>query len=234
MLRNTFIAAAFVGGAILLLAQTPKAGGNITGKVTFSGTPPKARVLKLDADPVCAAQHTTPVTSEEALVNSDGGLQNVLVYVKAGLPAANVPATPTTPVKVDQKACIYTPHVVVAMVNQPIEFSNSDDTDHHIQAMAEVNKEWMVSQKKGMGPMTQTFPQEEIGMLVICHLHPWMRMFVNVLKNPYYAVTGKDGAFTIKDLPAGYYTLEAWHEKFGTQTMKVQAGGKADFTFKDE
>jgi plastocyanin len=220
--------------ALLLIAPAVLPGADITGKVIFSGTPPKAKALKMDADPVCAAQHPTPVMSEDTVVSPNGGLKNVLVYVKAGLPTANQTPTPTTPVKVDQKGCIYTPRLVVVMVNQPIEFSNSDDTNHHIQAMAEVNKEWTVSQNKGAPPQITTFDKPEIGLLVICHLHPWMRMFVNVLSNPFYAVTGADGSFTIKGLPAGYYTIEAWHEKLGTQSMKVQAGGKADFTFKEE
>jgi plastocyanin len=232
MTGKKWFAIAFIVPA-MLLAQAPK-GGDITGKVIFSGTPPKAKALKMDADPVCAAQHPTPVMSEDTVVNPNGGLKNVLVYVKAGLPTASIPPAPTTPVKVDQKGCIYTPRLVVVMVNQPIEFSNSDDTNHHIQAMAEVNKEWTVSQNKGGPPQVTTFDKPELGMLVICHLHPWMRMFVSVLTNPYYAITGADGTFTIKGLPAGYYTLEAWHEKLGTQTMKVQAGSKADFTFKED
>lgn len=217
----------------LLLAQGAR-GADITGKVVFSGTPPKAKTLKMDADPVCAAQHPTPVLSEDTLVGPGGGLKNVLVYVKAGVPTASIPPAPTTPVKIDQKGCIYTPRVVVAMVNQPVEFTNSDDTNHHIQAMAEINDNWTVSQNKGAPPQITKFAKPELGLLVICHLHPWMRMFVNVLSNPFYAITGADGTFTIKGLPAGYYTIEAWHEKYGTQSMKVQAGGKADFTFKED
>ena len=248
MIRKLYIAAALVAPAILIFAQAPQpavrkavpkaaakaASTDITGKVTFSGTPPKAKALKMDADPVCAQQHPEPVMSQDVVVNPDSTLQNVLVYVKAGVPAAGLPPTPTTPVKVDQKGCIYEPRMVVAMVNQPISFSNSDDTNHHIQAMAEINKEWTVSQNKGMPAQVTQFDKPEVGMLVICHLHPWMRMFISVLQNPYYAITGKDGTFTIKGLPAGYYTLEAWHEKLGTQTMKVEAGSKADFTFKEE
>jgi plastocyanin len=237
MNRKALAVAAFVP-ALLVWAQGPKsaatkaAADEISGKVIFSGTPPKMKTLKMDADPYCAAQHPQPVTSDDALVGADGGLQNVLVYVKAGVPAASIPPAPKTPVKIDQKGCIYTPRIVVAMVGQPVEFTNSDDTNHHIQAMAEVNKEWTVSQNKGMGPQTTTFDQAEVGILTICHLHPWMRMFVSVLANPYYAITGPDGTFKIKGLPPGYYTIEAWHEKFGTESMKVQAGSKADFTFK--
>lgn len=246
IIQKTCFASALLIPAILVWAQAPKAGaaksakapapaaGTITGKVTYSGDTPKNKALKMDADPVCAQQHPGPVMSDDTLVGSDGGLKNVLVYVKAGVPAASILPAPTTPVKVDQKGCIYVPRMVVAMVGQPIEFSNSDDTNHHIQAMAEVNKEWTVSQNKGTAAQTVTFNQPEVGILTICHLHPWMRMFVSVLSNPFYAVTSDDGTFTIKGLPPGYYTLEAWHEKLGTQTMKVQAGSKADFTFKAE
>jgi hypothetical protein len=252
MIRKTGIAVAILAPAVLIFAQAPKAaapksaktaaakaapepaGGDITGKVIFAGTPPRPKALKMDADPVCAKQHPEPVMSKDVVLNPDNTLQNVVVYVKAGLPTANLPAPTTTPVTVDQKGCIYEPRVVLAMVNQPVQFLNSDDTDHHIQVMAEVNKEFIVSQKKGEAPQVVKYDKPETGILVICHLHPWMRMFVSVLPNPYYAITGKDGTFTIKGLPAGYYTLEAWHEKLGTQTVKVQAGSKTDFTFKDE
>ena len=242
MNRKALLAVSAFVPALLMWAQAPKPaatkaapkGGadEITGKVVFSGTPPKMKALKMDADPYCAAQHPQPVTSDDALVGADGAVQNALVYIKAGVPAASIPPAPKTPVKIDQKGCIYTPRIVVAMVGQPVEFTNSDDTNHHIQAMAEVNKEWTVSQNKGMRPQTTLFDQPELGILTICHLHPWMRMFVSVLSNPSYAITGPDGTFRIKGLPAGYYTVEVWHEKFGTESMKVQAGSKADFTFK--
>jgi len=250
-IRKACFAGALLIPAILVWAQAPKAGttkvapkaaakgtapaaGEITGKVSYSGPTPKNKALKMDADPICAAQHPGPVMSDDTLVSADGALQNVLIYVKAGLPAASTAPAPATPVKVDQKGCIYTPRMVVAMVGQPVEFANSDDTNHHIQAMAEVNKEWTVSQNKGTAAQSVTFDKPEVGILTICHLHPWMRMFVSVLSNPYYAVTGADGKFTIKGLPPGYYTLEAWHEKLGTQSIKVQAGTKTDFTFKDD
>jgi plastocyanin len=235
MIRKTIFGAALMVPAILLWAQAPKtaaAGGEITGKVTYEGPTPKNKTLKMDADPVCASQHSGAVLSNDTLVGSGGGLKNVLVYVKAGAPVAGIPPAPTTPVKVDQKGCIYTPRVVVARVGQPVAFTNSDDTKHHIQAMAQINKEWTVSQDKGAPAQTVSFDKPEIGILVICHLHPWMRMFVHVLQNPYYAVTGDDGTFTIKGLPPGYYTIEAWHEKLGTQTRKVKVGTTADFTFK--
>lgn len=231
MNRTKPIVIAALAQVFLISAFAQKSADSITGKVFYSGTAPVAKKLKMDADPFCASQHPEGAVSQDVLLNADNSLQNVLVYVKAGLPASTQYPTPTTPVQIDQKGCIYTPRVVVAMVNQPISFTNSDATKHHVQAMAEMNPEWVISQDIGSAAQVTKFPKPEIGMLVICHLHPWMRMFVHVMANPYYSVTGKDGSFTLKGLPAGDYTIEAWHEKFGTQAMKVKVGAHADITF---
>jgi plastocyanin len=235
MNRNRWIAIAVLAQALLISARAQSAGGpvapdSITGKVTYSGAPPVLKKIKMDADPFCASQHPEGPVSQDVLLNPDKTLQNVLVYVKSGLPATQYPV-PATAVQVDQKGCIYTPRVVVAMVNQPISFANSDATKHHVQAMAEMNPEWVISEDAGSAAQVTKFAKPEIGMLVICHLHPWMRMFVNVMTNPYFALTGKDGAFTLKGLPPGDYTIEAWHEKFGTQTMKVKVGSRVDIDF---
>ncbi|MEP6716458.1 MAG: carboxypeptidase regulatory-like domain-containing protein [Terriglobia bacterium] len=234
MKRNSWSAISGLTLALLVFAPAQKsfaAGDTITGKITYSGTAPVPKKLKMDADPFCASQHPEGAVSQDVLLGPDNGLQNVLIYVKAGLPAATQYAVPAIPVQIDQKGCIYSPRIAVAMVNQPIQFTNSDKTKHHVQAMAEMNPEWMTSQDAGSAPQGTKFAKPEVGMLVICHLHPWMRMFVHVLANPYYAVTGTDGTFTIKGLPPGEYTVEAWHEKFGTMTMKVKTGGHADMTF---
>jgi plastocyanin len=231
MNRTKLIVIAGLAQAFLISAYAQKAADSITGKVFYSGAAPVQKKLKMDADPFCASQHPEGAVSQDVLLNPDNTLQNVLVYVKAGLPAGQTAAAPSAPVQIDQKGCIYTPRIVVAMVNQPISFTNSDATKHHVQAMAEMNPEWVISQDIGSAAQTTKFAKPEIGMLVICHLHPWMRMFVHVMTNPYYSVTGKDGSFTIKGLPPGDYTIEAWHEKFGTQAMKMKVGAHADFTF---
>ena len=127
-IRKTIFGAALMVPAMLVLAQAPAkaAAGEITGKVTYEGAPPKNKILKMDADPVCASQHSGPVSSGDTIVGPGGGLKNVLVYAKAGVPVSSIPPAPTTPVKVDQKGCIYTPRIVVVQVGQPVEFSNSD------------------------------------------------------------------------------------------------------------
>ena len=208
----------------------------ITGKVVFTGAKPAPKALSMDATPACARMHSTPPVSEEVVVNPDGSLKNVFVYVKAG-PAVgkNWPA-PKVPVKVDQFGCVYNPHVVALMAGQDIEFSNSDDTNHNIHPLPRVNREWNESQPPKGDRKIKSFAKEEFMMPVKCNVHPWMRLYINVVAHPFYAVTGDDGSFTIQGLPPGEYTIEAQHEKFESQTVQVKVGpkesGKADFTFK--
>jgi plastocyanin len=207
----------------------------ISGKVMFDGAKPAVRAISMDATPACSRQHSTPPKSEEVVLNADGSLANVFVYVKAGLPAQQWP-TPSTPAKLDQKTCLYSPHVIGVMVNQDIEITNSDPTNHNIHPLPKANREWNESQPPGGEAKIKQFPREELAIPVKCNVHPWMRSYIHVMSHPYFGITGDTGTFSIKNLPPGEYTLEAWHEKYGVQEVKVKVGpkeeGKADFTFK--
>ena len=208
----------------------------VAGKVSFEGTKPAMRALSMDATPACARQHSTAVRSEEVIVGDAGGLKNAFVYVKGGLPDGRQWPAPAEAARLDQKGCMYVPHVLAVMVGQEIEITNSDPTNHNIHPLPKVNREWNESQSPGSEPKRKSFPREEIMMPVKCNVHPWMRTYINVVSHPFFAVSGDDGSFTIKGLPPGEYTLEAVHEKLGTQEFKVKVGaketGKADFTFK--
>ncbi len=222
--------------AAATLKVDPSTAGSITGKVAFSGTKPKPQPLSMDATPACARMHQKPALSEEVVLNENGTLRNVFIYVKAGLPAGDWPV-PTTPAKLDQLGCVYTPHVLAVMVNQPIEITNSDSTNHNIHPLPKLNREWNESQPPKGEVKVKTFPKAEVPPILFkCNVHPWMRAWVGVVNHPFFAVTGDDGSFTIKDLPPGDYTLEAWHERYGTQEIKVKVEPKqaqpADFTFK--
>jgi plastocyanin len=207
----------------------------VSGKAIFKGAKPALRPLTMDATPACAKQHAKPVLSEEVVATADGSLANVFIYVKAGLPAKTWPV-PQKPTTVTQAGCIYQPHVIGVMAGQNVEFLNNDPTGHNVHPLPKVNNEWNQSQPPKGDPIIRTFAKPEIGLMVKCNLHPWMRVYVNVVEHPFYAVTGPDGSFSIKNLPAGDYTLAAWHERFGTQEFKVKvaAGGAAtaNFTFK--
>ncbi|MEZ5399826.1 MAG: carboxypeptidase regulatory-like domain-containing protein [Bryobacteraceae bacterium] len=215
----------------------PGTAVTITGKVTFSGKAPARRPVSMDATPACARQHDKAPLSEEVVVNPDGTLRNVFVYVKSGLPADMKWPPPAEPVTIDQIGCVYRPHVIGVMVDQDVEFLNNDPTNHNIHPLPRVNAEWNESQPPKGEPKLKSFSKPEIGIPVKCNIHPWMRVYINVVQNPFHAVTGDDGTFTLKGLPPGEYTIVAWHEKYPAQetTVKVEPGGttSATFDFKD-
>lgn len=188
----------------------------------------------MDKDPVCAGGHQDPVYVEDGEVNSNGTLPNVFVYVKSGAEKSTF-AVPRKPVVLDQRGCVYAPHVLGVMVGQELRVISSDPTTHNIHPVPKNNSEWNQSQLPGAAALIKRFDQPEIMVPVKCNEHPWMKAYIGVTRNPFYAVTGNDGTFTIKGLPLGTYTLEAWTATFGTrqQTITVRAGEStvADFAF---
>ena len=214
-------------------APAAPAGGSatITGKAAFEGTAPAAAKVKMDADPVCQQQHSEAVHVQNLVVNN-GGLQYVFVYIKSGLEGQSFPA-PTQPIVFDQKGCLYDPRVLGVQVGQPFQILNSDSTLHNVNAKPTQSTPFNLAMPtKGM-KISKTFAKPEIMVPIKCNVHPWMQAYVGVVGHPFYAVSGPDGAFTIAGLPAGTYTLEAWHEKLGTstQTVTVAEGQSQSVTF---
>jgi plastocyanin len=207
--------------------------GSISGKISFAGDAPKPKKIKMDADPQCAAMHTdAPATSEEVLVNN-GMLKNVFVYLKSGVTGTY--PKPSTPVMINQKGCHYEPHVFGMQAGQMLVIKNSDDTLHNIHALPNNNEEFNKGQPSGSADLKKTFTKADVMVKFKCDVHPWMTAYVGVLEHPFFSVSGDDGSFSIKGLPAGDYEVAAWHEKYGTQTAKIKVGaGEAksqDFKF---
>jgi hypothetical protein len=221
---------------LLLPALAAAQDGTITGKITLDGTPPAPVKLKMDADPVCAEAHASaPATAEEIVTGSGGTLQNVFVYVKDGLGDKKFPA-PTDPVVMEQKGCQYHPHVFGVQVGQPLKILNDDGTLHNIHGMPKNSAQFNFAMPKFVKQKETTFTAPEVMVAIKCDVHPWMSGYAGVVPHPFFAVSGADGTYTIKGLPPGDYTIEAWQEKLGTQTQKVTVGAKesktADFKFK--
>ncbi|MBZ5532992.1 MAG: DUF2012 domain-containing protein [Acidobacteriia bacterium] len=213
-----------------VIVVDPTTAGSISGVVSFKGVVPKLATLDMSADPGCPPK---PQPAETVVVKN-GKLANVFVYVKAGLPAGSF-AIPPEPVVLTQKGCRYVPRVMGVMTGQPFKVTNTDTADHNIHNMPGANPEWNESQMPTDPPIIKTFAKPEMNMVLQCNQHPWMRASVNVMTHPYFAVSGEDGSFQIKDLPPGDYTLLAVHEKFGEQTVQVKVAAKesakAAFTF---
>lgn len=227
---------AVVGTSVWILSgwAPVDAPSSVKGTVKFEGTPPKPTRIDMSQDPLCAKQHSTPATTEDFVISSNGGLANVVVYVSDGLTSRNF-QPPAQPAVLEQKGCQYKPHVLAIQAGQKLDVVNSDETTHNIHPTPSNNREWNMTQPHGM-PLEQTFAREEVAIPVKCNVHPWMKGYIAVLKHPYFAVSDKNGNFEIKDLPPGTYTITAWQEKMPPQTQKVTvSAGEAktlDFTFK--
>jgi hypothetical protein len=192
--------------------------GTIAGRVVVEGPVEGSATVKIE-DPFCSREKV-PV---ETVVVDDGGLANVFVYIKDGLDHYYF-EVPTEPVKLDQHSCRYIPHVLGVRAEQPLEISNSDATVHTVAAVAKVNRSFNFSQPMQGLKNTTTFNEPEVMVRLRCDVHGWMNAFVGVVPHPYFAVTQNGGRFELKNVPPGAYTVEAWHEKFGTQTQNVTLG----------
>jgi hypothetical protein len=197
----------------------PDGPGVVTGKISYDGAPPTRRPIQMEADPNCTPAEAQAL-SETTIVGPGGGVQNVFVHVKDGL-GNRIYETPTAPIVLDQQGCRYEPHVFGVHVGQPVEIRNSDPTLHNVHAIPKVNDEFNFGQQPRTPPGTRMFDEPEIGLAFRCDVHGWMRAYANVVTHPFFAVTSDDGAFEIRGLPAGTYTIEAWHERLGTQTQQV-------------
>jgi len=203
--------------------------GDVNGKITLNGTAPTLKPINMSAEPYCSKAHPTPVTPQDVVAGSGGALQNVVVYVKDGLGDRTFDV-PKDAVQLQQKGCMYEPHVVALMAGQTLQVVNADQTTHNIHPIPKDNREWNKSQPPGATPIEDTFARAEVSIPVKCNVHPWMKSYIAVFKQPYFVVTGADGSFDLKNLPPGTYTIEAWQEKYGTVDQQVTVGPKESKT----
>ncbi len=209
--------------------------GIIQGRVSFSGARPVVPPVHMGSDETCVEIAGLNAPNDTIVIANDGSIANTFVYVKAGLDPAYTFDTPTTPVVLDQRDCRFLPHVLGVRVGQPVEITNSDPTVHTVHTIARLNPEQNRRQPVQGMLETRTFQIPEVMVKVICDRHHWMQAYIGVMAHPFFAVTGANGRFALAGLPAGTYTLEAWHEKFGTLDAEVTVTARTtqtvSFTF---
>ena len=210
----------------------PNTVASVSGTVKLDGAAPKPAKIDMSQDPACKGTNNV-----ETIVDNGGDLANVFVYVKDGLGNRTFDV-PKDSVTIDQQGCKYHPHVLGVMAGQNIEIKNDDPTTHNIHPTPADNREWNESQPPQAAPIEKSFAREEIMLPVKCNQHPWMKMYINVVKSPFYAVTDNSGKYEIKGLPPGDYTLAFVQEKMGEQDQKVTVAAKdsktVDMTFKPQ
>lgn len=217
-------------------APTPTASidlassGTIDGTILFRGKPPAPIAIDMAADPGCPGMNAT-----EQMVVHQGRMADVFVYVKDGL-GSRLYAPPKTPVVLDQKDCRFVPHVIGAMTGQPVEFRNSDPTMHNVHILPPGSDDSLgldISQPPGSAPQQHVFRAQGLMIPVRCNNHPWMQAMLNVVGNPFFAVSNAKGHFAITGLPPGTYTLVARQEQLGEQsrTVTVKSRKTTEITF---
>jgi plastocyanin len=203
-------------------AQSPatsSARGSLRGHVRVMGPVPENEAVRMNADPMCGkAAGGRRVLNEAVVAAADGSLANVFVELVGTFPETPVPPEP---VSIDQNGCIYAPRVVGVRAGQRLEVHNSDDGLHNVHGLSRDRDAFNVSQP--MKGMVNVFTPKEPGILQLkCDVHTWMVAFVGVVNHPFFAVTSKDGAFALQDVPEGTYDVRAWHERLGSVTSKVR------------
>ena len=222
-------------GMIAVLSIGTITAGEIKGRVKYIGKSPKAKRIRMDADPVCAASHQEAAKAESFVVDADGNMANVIVYLKG---VEYNGKTPSNEVIIDQKGCVYSPHVLGVQAGQPLKILNSDATMHNIHGLPKINKEFNFGMPKSLKQKTVTFNKAEDVFVIKCDVHPWMKSYTQVFDHPYFAVSGSDGSFSISDVPDGTYEAIAWQEKFGSKRIMTQSvtvkSGDAELNFSFE
>jgi len=219
-------------------AEAPKAveyfhvdsstAGAIKGRVRAKPGKILPAVIRMDAEAACEKAHAgRPVHDQSLITGNDGGLANAFVYIQTGLEGKTFDPV-TGPVVLDQHGCMYAPHVLGMRAGQMLEVKNSDPVSHNIHPMAKDNREWSEQQSPGAPDLQRKFARPEVMIPVKCDVHKWMRAYIGVVAHPYFAVTGPDGSFELRNIPPGDYTVAVWHEKLGERTVPLHLAASAN------
>lgn len=193
-------------------------GGTISGMVSYDGTAPKLKALRIEKDKKVCALHDK--FKEELIVDAKGGLKNVVVYIET----IETGKAWDKKYTLDQKGCRFEPHIMIVGAGEKLSILNSDKILHNIHTYSKINRSINKAQPKFKKKMSAKFGKAEF-IRLRCDVHAWMSGWIVSSASPYYAVTDDSGNFSISDVPAGTYTLKYWHETLGEQSVEVTLTG---------
>jgi hypothetical protein len=207
--------------------------GAVHGTVKFNGKAPERMPIPMDADANCLRANHNPM-NEDFIVDSLGGLHNVFIYVRDGRTASGqalseLTFAPPSPLTLDRKGCQYVPHVIGIQTGQTLRVVNSDPTAHNLNVQPRSNDSFNLSQPPNSAAVERIFSRPEVMIPFKCNQHPWEKAYVGVLPHPFYVVSAQ-GAYEIRGLPPGTYTLVAWHERLGEKTQQITVGPHQNVT----
>ena len=207
----------------------------LDGTISFAGTAPEAKRIDMSADPMCETLNPDS-TIDWGVVVTNNKLADVLVYVRGEHLNAYSFDAPSPYVTLDHRRCRYTPHVLGMQTLQTLKIVNSDTTTHNTHATPKSNPDRNQSQPPSAADLEYRFTLPELFIPMKCNQHPWERAVVAVFSHPFFSVTSTDGSYKISGLPPGQYTVAAWHEELGEQTVDLfltgNEGRTLDFTFR--
>lgn len=214
--------------AMLAVISLGAQAATISGTVNFEGKEKKPRPIKMNADPACQKATGGKTVLDDTTVINSGKVENVFVWLKSGV-ASGAGKKLTDKVILDQKDCMYSPKVSGVMVGQTLSIRNSDPFLHNVHSMSKKNKpNFNVGQATAGKVDDVTFKKPEVLVKVKCDVHGWMTTYIGVSPHSFFAVTDKNGKFTINDVPPGEYEIEAVHPKLKKRSEKVTVGAAGD------
>jgi plastocyanin len=208
--------------AVSVEATKSSAVGTIRGRVLLDGVAPVAPPILLGATDGCGSLRAA--APAEKLVVNEGGIANVLVRVKSGLPPDARWDVPAEPVVLDQQGCVFVPHVVALRVGQALNVRNSDPLVHNVNVRParQRNDASNRSLAPGSTDLRLVFDAPEAAIPLRCDIHPWMQAYVHIVEHPFFAVTRADGSFEIPGLSPGTYEIELVHEWLGKHAFEAR------------
>jgi plastocyanin len=191
--------------------------GTIAGNVKFPGAVPDLKPIQVSKDHDYCGQ-TLP--DDSLLVGRGGELKNAVVYIEA--PGIRPVPSGRTNV-LDTDGCSFVPRVMAMVLGEKLVLKNNDPKLHIVHSYLEKQTVFNVAVPFKNHQMELTHKIKKTGLMQVnCDTHAWMRGYIHVFDHPFFAVTDDKGSFSVPNIPPGTYTLKAWHEKAGLQSIEIK------------